>query len=88
VKGEKQLRRHTRACQGKCPGRNTSTLAAAMAVKRGNNKIILLKIFVLPLLMRLMTCQCPAMSSGLAPPLEEREGQEWKGSQGMYQVCT
>jgi len=26
--------------QGKCPGRNTSALAAAMAVKGGNNEII------------------------------------------------
>jgi len=35
-----QWRRHTRACQGKCPGRNTSALAAALAAKSGNNKII------------------------------------------------
>src|SRR6218665_1167921 len=28
-----------RACQSKCPGRNTSALAAALAAKGGNNKI-------------------------------------------------
>src|SRR6218665_1997905 len=32
-----QWRRHTRACQGKCPGRNTSSLA----VKSGNNSKII-----------------------------------------------
>jgi len=31
------------------------------------------KIFRLPLLMRLMTCLCPAMSSGLSPPLSLTE---------------
>ena len=35
-----QWRRHTRACQGKCPGGNTFALAAALAVNSGNNKII------------------------------------------------
>jgi len=51
---------------GKCSGRNTSALAAALAIKSGNNKIILQDILLLlPLLMRLMTCLCPAMSSGL-----------------------
>jgi len=37
-----QWRRHTRACQGKCLGRNrpTSALAAALAVNIGNNEII------------------------------------------------
>jgi len=29
---EDQLRRHTRACQSKCPDRNTYALAAALAV--------------------------------------------------------
>jgi len=38
-----QWRRHTRACQGKCPDRNTSVLAAA--VKSANNKIIYQDIF-------------------------------------------
>src|SRR6218665_771400 len=46
-----QWRCHTRACQGKCSSRNTS----ALAVKSGNNKVIY---------MPLMTCLCPAMSSG------------------------
>ena len=35
-----QWRRHTRACLGKCPGKNTSALAAALEVKCGNNNII------------------------------------------------
>ena len=34
--GQKRWRRLIRACQGKCPRRNTS----ALAVKSGNNKII------------------------------------------------
>jgi len=38
--GPNQWERHTWACQGKCPGRNTPTLAAALAVKSGNYKII------------------------------------------------
>src|SRR6218665_3686329 len=29
-------RRHIRACQGKCPGRNTSALTVSLAVKSGN----------------------------------------------------
>src|SRR6218665_1392259 len=33
-------RLHTRACQGKCPGRNTYVLAAALAVNSGNTRII------------------------------------------------
>src|SRR6218665_3563555 len=36
----KQWRHHTKACQGKCPVRNTSALAAALAVKSDKNKII------------------------------------------------
>src|SRR6218665_268498 len=52
-------------CQGKCPGRNTS----ALAVKSGNNKIIYQDILNAITDLRLMTCLCPAMSSGLAPPL-------------------
>ena len=36
IAGFAQLRRHTRACQGICPGRNTS----ALTVKSGSNKII------------------------------------------------
>ena len=36
---QEQWRRHTRAWQGKFPGRNTSALAAALAIKSGN-KII------------------------------------------------
>jgi len=39
-RSQKQWRRHTMTCQGKCPGRNTSALVAALAVKSGNNKII------------------------------------------------
>ena len=35
-----QWRRHTRACQGKCPGRNAYTLAAALADKSYNSKMI------------------------------------------------
>jgi len=31
---------HQGVYQGKCPGRNTSALAAALAVKSGNNTII------------------------------------------------
>jgi len=62
--------RHTRPSQGKCPDRNTSALAAALAVKSGNDKIIYnIMIFRLLFLIRLMTCLCPAMSSGLASPL-------------------
>src|SRR6218665_1403414 len=38
-RSQKQWRRHTMTCQGKCPGRNTSALVAALAVKSGNNKI-------------------------------------------------
>jgi len=42
------------ACQGKCPGRNASaladTLAAALAVKVENNKIIGLIIIIIILL--------------------------------------
>jgi len=34
-----QWRRHTRECQGECPGINTSDLAAALAVKSVNDKI-------------------------------------------------
>src|SRR6218665_399548 len=34
-----QWHRHSRSCQGKCPGRNTSALAAALAVKSGISKI-------------------------------------------------
>jgi len=56
------------ACQGKCSGRNAFALAVALAVKSSNDKLYI-KIFWLPLLLRLMTCLCPAMSSGLAPPL-------------------
>src|SRR6218665_305058 len=52
-----------------CPGRNTSVLANALAIKSGNNKIINQDYFHCPCWMRLMTCLCPAMSSGLAPPL-------------------
>jgi len=36
IKTCEQWQRHTRAYQGKCPGRNTS----ALAVKSGNNKMI------------------------------------------------
>jgi len=36
----KQWWRNPRVCQGKFPGRNTSALAAALAVKSGNNKMV------------------------------------------------
>ena len=51
---------------------NTSALAAALAVISGKNIIYyIIKIFWLPvpLQMRLITCLRPAISSGLAPPL-------------------
>jgi len=37
-----QWGRHIRACQDKCPDRNTSALSAALAVKSGNNILIAL----------------------------------------------
>jgi len=62
---DSQWRRHTRALPwqkylrpGYCPG-----------CQKWYNKKLYIKIFWLPLLMRIMTCLCPAMSSGLAPPL-------------------
>jgi len=49
---------------------------SALAVKSGNNKVMYQEsrymYFYLPLLMQPMTCLCPAMSSGLAPPLGPR----------------
>ena len=66
--GHIQWQCHTRVSQGKSPGRNTFALAAGLAVKIGNNKIIYQDILT-ALLMRLMTYQYPTMSSGLAPPL-------------------
>jgi len=48
-----QWRRHTRAFQGKCPGRNASALAvalaAALAVKVVINTIIIIIIILLSL---------------------------------------
>jgi len=66
IKPCNQWRLLTRVFQGKCSGRTTSALAAAMAVKCGNIKIVYQ--YILTLLMRLMNCLCPAMRSGLAPP--------------------
>jgi|SRR6218665_1598803 len=52
------------ATPGRVRDRNISSLAAALAVNSGNNKMI-----YFDLLMRLMTCLCPAISSGQVPPL-------------------
>src|SRR6218665_610771 len=53
-----QWRRHTRACQRKCP---------AEIPLPWQSKVLIIKLYVnifrLPLLMPLMTCLCPAMSS-------------------------
>src|SRR6218665_3861178 len=73
-----QWPRHTKACQGICPSRNSSALAAALALKGGNNKIIYQDILtaLTDATSDLSKCLCPAMDNGLAPPLLVKRKEE------------
>jgi len=64
-----QWRRQTRACQGKCPSRNTS----ALAVKSGNNKVICKYI---------LTAIADATNDLSKPCHEQRQRRSYRGADG------